>query len=169
MLYVPSYRSVYFNLSKLDFTQLLVLSLLSKSFFWRTSPTPPGAPNFSTMALVFLNCFSSIKCWTQFRYVSRVCFSGGTGTFGNAWGHKIIGIKYSECLIEAEQLLTVFMFYLWFTKRSTDKRTTNSHVFLMFSIIRTSFTHLSSTLGVFSHSPTASWDLKSLTGLICAF
>lgn len=103
ILYVPSYKSIYFNLSKLDFTQLLILSLLSKSFFWRTSPTPPGDPNFSTMALVFLNCFSSIKCWTHFRYVSRVCFSGGTGTFGNTWGHKIIILVWNtRRLTEAE-------------------------------------------------------------------
>lgn len=65
------------------FTQLFVFSLLSKSFFCRTSPTPPGAPNFSTMAFVFLNCSSFTRCWTHFKYVSRVCFSGGTGTFGN--------------------------------------------------------------------------------------
>lgn len=110
MPYVPSYKSIYFNLSKLDFTQLLILSLLSKSFFWRTSPTPPGAPNFSTMALVFLNCFSSIKCWTHLRYVSRVCFSGGTGTFGNTWGHKIntpvwntqsVLLKQSSCWLSS--------------------------------------------------------------------
>lgn len=85
-----------------DFTQLVVLSLLSESFFCRSSPTPPGAPNFSTMAFVFLNCSSLIRCWTHFKYVSRVCLSGGTGTFGSTW------CRENNRLLSGPQLLSVF-------------------------------------------------------------
>lgn len=77
-----------FCVFSLFFTQLFTLSLLSKSFFWRISPAPPGAPNFSTMVLVFRNCSSLTRCWTHFKYASRVCFSGGTGTLGNTWCQK---------------------------------------------------------------------------------
>lgn len=83
------------------YTQLFVASLLSKSFFWRISPTPPGAPNFSTMAFVFLNWSSPTRCRRHFKYVSRVCFSGGTGTFGSTWYHKVNRLmwwKGSSCL-----------------------------------------------------------------------
>lgn len=75
-------------LASFFFTQLFTLSLLSKSFFWRISPAPPGAPNFSTMVLVFRNCSSLTRCWTHFKYASRVCFSGGTGTLGSTWCKK---------------------------------------------------------------------------------